>query len=407
MQVLIPKTNKDWREVLRELIQNKPLMPFEKISLDFIEELSGRLAEDKSLEKYPELNFLIRWINKGHLNWLYQEYENRRQNRIWIPRGVVLHFPPANIDTLFIYSWFLSLLVGNINIIRLSQDYEEQAEILLRIVEMLLEEEKFNLIKERILLLTYGHDDKITEELSKYCNIRVIWGGDETIKKIRAIPLPPRAIELVFADRFSLAVINAERILIDNDEQIKDICRGLYTDTLFYTQKACFSPKLIIWIGKEDTVDKAKDKFWVIFKEFYQQQSLEMEDAIYINRMVNGYYYAGTGLGDKLYNINGEFPYRVHIKEIVPSIREIHMGGGVFLEAENDVLEGIVSNLVYKDQTLCVYGFSKEEIEEFTNKLGGYGIDRIVPIGKGANFSYVWDGYDLFTYLTREVIIDL
>ncbi|MCM8756568.1 MAG: hypothetical protein NC817_00845, partial [Candidatus Omnitrophica bacterium] len=98
---------------------------------------------------------------------------------------MVLHFPPANIDTLFIYSWFLSLLVGNINIIRLSQDYEEQAEILLRIVEMLLEEEKFNLIKERILLLTYGHEDKITEERSKYCNIRVIWGGDETIKKIR------------------------------------------------------------------------------------------------------------------------------------------------------------------------------------------------------------------------------
>ena len=33
---------------------------------------------------------------------------------------IAFHVTPANVDTLFVYSWVLSLLVGNANIVRLS-----------------------------------------------------------------------------------------------------------------------------------------------------------------------------------------------------------------------------------------------------------------------------------------------
>ncbi|MFC6804089.1 acyl-CoA reductase [Deinococcus caeni] len=37
-----------------------------------------------------------------------------------MPRGLVFHVPPANVDTIFIYSWLMSVLAGNRNVIRLS-----------------------------------------------------------------------------------------------------------------------------------------------------------------------------------------------------------------------------------------------------------------------------------------------
>ena len=58
-----------------------------------------------------------------------------------------------------------------------------------------------------------------------------------------------------------------------------------------------------------------------------------------------------------------------------------------------------------KDQTLAVYGFAKKDLEGFAWQLGGYGLDRIVQIGQALDFSTVWDGYDLFTYFTREITV--
>ena len=36
------------------------------------------------------------------------------------PRGLVFHVPPANVDTIFVYSWALSALAGNPNVVRIS-----------------------------------------------------------------------------------------------------------------------------------------------------------------------------------------------------------------------------------------------------------------------------------------------
>ena len=59
--------------------------------------------------------------------------------------------------------------------------------------------------------MTYEHNNQITEFFSKNCDIRVIWGGDNTINQIRSIAIKPTAIELSFADKFSIAIINSKR----------------------------------------------------------------------------------------------------------------------------------------------------------------------------------------------------
>ena len=47
----------------------------------------------------------------------------------------------------------------------------------------------------------------MTARLSASCDVRVIWGGDGTVRTIRATPLPPHATELTFPDRSSIAAI--------------------------------------------------------------------------------------------------------------------------------------------------------------------------------------------------------
>ena len=41
----------------------------------------------------------------------------------------------------------------------------------------------------------------------------------------------------------------------------------------------------------------------------------------------------------------------------------------------------------------------------FARTLPTRAIDRIVPIGTALDFSAVWDGYDLFQILSREVVV--
>ncbi|RKJ31832.1 acyl-CoA reductase, partial [Butyricicoccus sp. 1XD8-22] len=101
-------------------------------------------------------------------------------------RGTVFHIAPSNVDTIFAYSWMLSLLAGNRNIIRISS--KEQPNELLDTIIKELSHPQFENISRRTIICTYGYEEKATEILSSNCHTRVIWGGDITVQNIRRIP---------------------------------------------------------------------------------------------------------------------------------------------------------------------------------------------------------------------------
>ena len=77
-------------------------------------------------------------------------------------------------------------------------------------------------------------------------------------------------------------------------------------------------------------------------------------------------------------------------------------GGGYFyLQNIQNVSELTdFSNKNY--QTLTYFGLSQEEKIEIIKLSQGKGIERIVPIGKGLNFDYIWDGYNLIDELCSK-----
>ena len=53
-------------------------------------------------------------------------------------------------------------------------------------------------------------NEKITDRFSKDCDVRVIWGGDQSINSIRKSKLSPKSLEITFPDRYSFALFNAD-----------------------------------------------------------------------------------------------------------------------------------------------------------------------------------------------------
>jgi len=407
MEILLPSpiSCQDWPQQVEYLAKEAPTAPFDPLLLDFVHTVSLRIMNSKKIRKQPELIALAYWMRKSHVYQIMQEYRQYYRHSTPLPRGVVLHIVPTNVDSIFMYSWLLALLTGNANIVRLSSRSQVQLQPLLELLNDLLLDERFAPIRNRNIILSYGHEDEITKILSSYCQVRVIWGGDQTISHIRSIPLPPAAVEIPFADKFSWCALQAEKILAAPADEYTQLLEQFFNDAFWFNQNACSSPRLIAWVGDDPTIYAAKQRFWDGLKVIIEKKQVMQDSASRINRMVCGYRLAAQGIANSISSESADHPYRVHIREITPELRQQHPGNGVFWETEVNKLVDLLPFVSYRDQTLSVYGFSQQELCNFAARSQGRCFTRIVPIGQSLTFHYIWDGINLLTAFSRELTL--
>jgi len=77
-----------------------------------------------------------------------------------------------------------------------------------------------------------------TSTISGSCDVRVIWGGDVTVKRIRSVAIPVHATELVFADRFSMAAIGTEAYRGLSAQGRDRLAELFFTDAYWFDQLA-------------------------------------------------------------------------------------------------------------------------------------------------------------------------
>ena len=116
----------------------------------------------------------------------------------------------AYIDLTSLAFGFLS---GNSNIVRLSSKESDSALLIVKILSKLLSIKKYSEIKKFISIIQFDHDDEVNKFWMSIADARVIWGGNQTVSKMRTFQCKPRSREIVFPDRFSLCVINANKIV--------------------------------------------------------------------------------------------------------------------------------------------------------------------------------------------------
>lgn len=385
-------------DLLAGVVQAPLAPPFDASRRDFVIELARRLGRRSAA--HPEARALAYWMRKAEVTRMQAAFDELGSPGVVLqPRGTVFHIPPANVDTIFVYSWAMSTLVGNRNIVRMSSRTSEQSNLILDVIrEVLLDHPE---VARSTAMLTYGHDDAVTTEISAVSDTRVVWGGDATVNRIRALALPPHATELSFIDRFSFAAISAQAYTALDEGGRDALTERFFNDAYFFDQMGCSSARLVIWVG--DAASASED-FKARLRSMVRGKGYDVEAATAVAKL--GQAYRGMLDADAVALDSRDSALTVLTVDRFPHVRGEFCGGGFLYELVVESLTEIVDDIRRADQTLAVFGIPRADLVDLVTRLSGRGIDRIVPIGKALDFSRYWDGYDLFTEFTRKVTID-
>jgi hypothetical protein len=405
IESLVPNRRVDLDALIGEVKAAPRLRPFSEELLDFCGRFAAALGRDAPARRFPELTALAFWMRRAELSTLARGFDElQNEDLIRVPRGLVLHIPPANVDVMFVYSWFLSLLCGNRNIVRLSPSHGEPAAILCRILENVMAASSHPALRGGNALISYGHESEINTALSAACDTRVLWGGDDSVKAFRQSLLSPRASEIVFGDRFSFSVLRADAVLGLEETALSALAGRFFNDAFWFHQLGCSSPRLIVWCGSEGACRSAGDRLFPQLLAVAAEKGYSLAPSA---RMLRFTFECEAAIDRPIIghrNFGSTFTcLRVSTLE---GFDRRHCGAGLFFEYYATDLRDLGVLLEPKDQTLTHFGFTREELRAAALGWNGQGVDRLVPVGSGLKFTRHWDGMDLLEQLTRCVTIE-
>ena len=377
----------------------RPLRPFAPDVLDFLSALSAALLKDREAKAYPDVITFAYFCRRANLTRLEEEYAGRLDGRLG--RGVVFHIAPSNVPINFAYSLTAALLSGNGSIVKASSRDFPQTRIVCRAMEKLLTED-FAPLAPYVCVVTYPREaQEVTEAFSARCDARVIWGGDETVRRVREAALPPRAVEVAFADRYSLLCIRPEAVTALSEETLERLAKDFYNDTYLTDQNACTSPRLIYWVGEGDSREASERFFRAVGA--YARQRYELAPVVAVDKLTAACRTAMSLEGAEIVTAPDNWVARVRVKRLCPELYDLRSPGGFFLEYAAPTLDALRDFVTPRVQTLSYLGFQPEKLRHFVLENRLTGIDRIAPVGHTMDFALTWDGYDLIRTLSRSV----
>ena len=378
-------------QTVRDMPKVPALAPFSAQAVDFLHGLSQRLQTPEA-RAFSDVATFAFWCRKASLMREKAKYDNAGPR---LGLGVAFHSTPSNVPVNFAFSFAAGLLAGNANIVRLPGRDFKQVDLIGQAVNETLEARPE--MKPYVVMVKYESAAKgVSDYFSAICDARIVWGGDMTIARMRQSPLPPRAREINFADRYSILVLQSEAVL--QTDSLERLARDFYNDTYFSDQNACSSPSLLVWLGRDK--QKAKEIFWNAVAKLKDRYSLAPVQAV---AKLKAFYLASAARPVRLVPSEDNFITRVAVEALDDALLDFKEHSGFFFEYEADDISEILPVCTGKCQTLTYYGLDKQEIVNFIMRHAPRGVDRIVPLGQSLNFSLIWDGHDLITGLSRVI----
>lgn len=368
-----------------------PALPYNDTAVEFLDCLSKSLMKYR---EYPDIVSFGFYIRKANILRLKESFEDKHYR---IGRGLIFHIAPSNVPINFAYSFLFGLLSGNTNIVKISSKEYEQVNIVCSEIEQLFQEEKFKQIKDSNAFIRYSNIDEITAYISSVSDGRVIWGGDKSITHIRKFPIKIRGVEIVFADRYSICILNSDAVLDLNDSELQKLSDKFYNDTYLFDQNACSSPQIIFWYGKN--IEKAKNIFWNSIKhsaEKYDLAPIKVVDK-YTDMLANI-------IQDNVKKVE-MYGNEIYCLETEKIQNNLNGRFGLFYEYSIEELSEIADTIRDKCQTITYFGIDKNKIISSLINKNISGVDRIVPVGMALDMNVIWDGYDIIKELSRVIDI--
>jgi len=405
LQLVPEKKTVDTETLFSQLDNEYPIGVFDDLVIEFSNDFSKKILRNQVINRIPAYVALAYWLRKSNMKRIIAENQgNANNDRIQLsPLGTIFHICPSNVDTMFIYSLFVALLAGNKNVLRISSRIQDAGmNQIFVLFGGLLEDEKYKKLKGYIRVFSYERNTEINRLFSKNADGRIIWGGDETIRTFKTLTDNPRSRDLVFSDRQSLALFKTAYFNQLGMAEKSTVVKQFFNDAYSFDQKGCSSPQIVLTYGSLSDKETFQNDFYQILEGIVSENydydaasiaSMKMNQLAIdaVDETISGYYGPNKNL---------------IMAEMNSSVINHACGGGYFyLKNLSDLFE--ISDFTHKKiQTLTYFGLNSSEKETILQLSNGKGIERLVPVGEGLSFDYIWDGYNLINELITKKYVN-
>ncbi|MEE1114824.1 MAG: acyl-CoA reductase [Eubacterium sp.] len=388
---------------------------FSPLAVSFLTALSDAIRSDVNRRSHPDALAFAFWCRKSALEALKKRYAGLLPHGAGSMagahgKGLTFHLAPSNMPAMFAYSFAVSLLAGNPNIVRISEKDAPETDYLLDKIRTIMERPSFRQLKAMNAFLRFPHDDACLREIFRDCKVRVLWGSSETIDRITAIPAGrmtgtgnSECTDIIFPSRTSIAVIDARTVSRLQEDELELLAARYFRDTYEADQNACSSPVTNFWVCGGINAEEAALSRYRFYSALAKIAEGYTEDAwravekyrrlclLYLND-TEGRFLPADRWKNNLYSI----PVQV----LPARLGELEGKFGSFYDYQINDLEDLLPWMNEDVQTAVVEGIDAAAFRTLLDKSGAKGVDRIVPIGDALVFDTVWDRKDLIRLLS-------
>lgn len=372
--------------------------PCSAASLAMLGALSRELLSDPQSRAVPQYVALAYWLRPAALQRLTGELtQDERPGRLRVSRGVALHLPPTNVDTIFVYSWAMSVLAGNANIVRLASSLSGDTQWLVALVARVIAAHGE---AGRHVFCHYGYGQAIEGSIAGQSDLRMIWGGDAKVDAVSRTPIRPDGLSIGFPDRRSLSIFSAQAYAAAGDDARDALAVQFSNDIFWFDQMGCGSPRLLVWLGEPG--DLSAD-----FYRRVQACAAKKQYALETGAVIGKFSLSNDLMAEGTSRHYATFGNALHVNRVLDPAAALSqtVGGGFLCDWCVDSLDEVPAAVSRQTQTITHFGLTPEQLEQLALSIGSRGGYRIVPVGQALQFDNLWDGVDLYEHMTRKILI--
>ena len=357
----------------------------------------------------PGIPFLRMWLRRGTLepiiarelgpDGLYGAWsEHGRAQCKAFPVGVVGHWPAGNVEIQPILSMTCALLGGNAALVRIPSGLLDLTRALM---EKLVESDPAELLTRRIFMAGFDHDRQdLQEAMAQAVDGAMIWGGEEAVLQIRALPFPHWARVAVFGPRISVAAMDAGSW--GNLDEQDTWCRRIARDVWQFDQQACSSPQ-VLYLEKGSGHSTAQ--FLAVLRRAFETENQAHPRRTIAAALTSAICHARASWLLKDTAHQAVFPNGPDWTLLLGSGSDLPqpIQGKTLTVLEVDNLLDPISRFDGNVQTLGLGMADREKERKLALLAGKRGVDRIVKLGQMHVFVPPWDGVDLIRPMVRMV----
>jgi hypothetical protein len=391
---------------LRRVTSGAEISPNEVMAI--FESWAKRL-DARELDEIPGIVFLRMWLRRGTLEPIVaRELGSGSLDGSWteygraklraFPVGVVGHWPAGNVEIQPILSMTCALLGGNAALVRIPSGLVDLTRVLM---DRLVQSDPSERLTRRIFMAAFDHGRQdLHEAMAQSVDGAMIWGGQEAVLQVRALPFPHWARIAVFGPRISVAAMDAGAW--NNPDEQKAWCLRLARDVWQFDQQACSSPQ-VLYLEKRAGQSSA---------QFLSnlQRAFETENQAHPRRTIPAALTSTICQARAswlLYDASHQavFPMGPDWTLLLGSGSDLPrpVQGKTLTVLEVDDLMDAVSKFDGNVQTLGLGMADGEKEIKLALLAGQRGVDRIVKLGRMHAFVPPWDGVDLIRPMVRMV----